>query len=175
MGLNPSKHSAAAQHLARPYTLYRRPTLPALPNRIQQKVRHQQIIQDYLLGLNYQQLSKKYSLDKSTISYILNKDDAKKITEKTYLKRVELLPKAIDIERDLLDSDNEGIKLKVIQKLYDDVGIGKADTPFALFQSIIIGQLDPAAKRFVESKAADISLLDVIDADFEEIDPGDGT
>ena len=143
--------------------------MPKLSNQIQQKLRHQQIIQDYLSGLNYRQLSDKYDLDKSSIHYILNKSDAKKVVESTYLKRVELLPKAIDTERELLESDNEGIRVKVMQKLFDDVGIGKAHTPYQLFQSVVINQLDPAAKRYVESKALDIGNLDTIDADFKEI------
>lgn len=144
--------------------------MPALSNRVQQKLRHQQIIQDYLLGLNYQQLSTKYDLDKSSIHYVLNKEDAKKICEAAFNRRVELLPKAVDIERDLLMNGKEATKVKIIHKLADDTGIGRASTPFALFQSITINTLEPEAQRYIESKSADIGINQAIDAEFEEVE-----
>ena len=139
-----------------------------MPNKIEQKLRHNSILQDYLSGLNYNQLRDKYKIAKSSIHYILNKTDAKKVIESTYLRRCELLPKAIEIEQELLESDNESIRLKVVQKLMDDVGIGRTHTPFALFQSVVINQLDPSARQYIDSKAVDLGVDDtIIDVDYE--------
>lgn len=80
-----------------------------------------------------------------------------------------MLPLAIETERDLLLNGKEGTKLKVIQKMFDDTGIGRANTPYTLFQQVNINTLSPEVQRYIDHKASDLSDLSAIDAEYEEL------
>ena len=99
-------------------------------NKIELAARNAAIIQDYITGMNYRQIAKKYGLSKAALVPILNNKEALQIREQAFKERVALIPKAVDEETALLESKDDRIRLRVIHKLYDDVGIGTAHTPY---------------------------------------------
>jgi hypothetical protein len=101
-------------------------------NKVKQAERNAAIIQDYLSGMPYREIAPRYGLSKAALVPILNSEEAIKIREATFLKRVALLPKAYEVEARLLDSEDDKIALKASHKLFDDSGVGHSRTPHSV-------------------------------------------
>ncbi|MCP4262801.1 MAG: hypothetical protein GY774_35630 [Planctomycetes bacterium] len=102
--------------------------MPRASNDAKTQQRNAAIVNDYLAGLNYKQLAKKYKLSNNTIFPVLNDKQVLKLREQEFRKRCTLLPLASEIELDLLLTGKEETKLKIIHKLQDDIGIGSSRT-----------------------------------------------
>ena len=138
--------------------------------RVKKKIRNNAIIEDYIAGKTYRELSAKYGLANGTLAPILNSDEAHKIQLAAYNRRIALIPRAIEREIELLESDNEQIALKVIHKLQDDTGIGTSRTLNSVHVTLNQDNrtlITPAIQHLFDSQAAD---QDAEEAEFEVVD-----
>ncbi len=88
------------------------------------------IAEDHVLsGASCAILAKKYNLNKSTISRILNKDDPQSIINAGVQAKIFMIPKAIDVLWNFLRGKDDKHRYKAMERVFDDTGIGNAHTP----------------------------------------------
>ena len=148
--------------------------------RIERAERNHAITQDYIKGLNYCQLSKKYDLSKGLFTRILNTVESKKLQEEAFSARLETLPLVIAMELQMLmDPETKAeTKLKIMHKIMDDTGIGTSHTPHSIALNIFNQSnlvFSPFARKIVDNltgKAVgrvDPELLEhVVEAEYTE-------
>jgi hypothetical protein len=97
-----------------------------------------------------------------------------KVREATFKKRVELLPKAYEVEAELLDSGDNALRLKTAHKIFDDTGVGHSRTPHSVAINIF-NQKENQTSEFMlgmvkryGQEALKIAAGETIDAEYTE-------
>jgi hypothetical protein len=119
-------------------------------NKLAKKKRDEAITCDFISGLTYKELEKKYKLSNATISRTLSSEQAKRIIEASYKQRAALLPLALLKEAELMQSDNPLVVRKMVHKLIDDMGIGRAHTPSQIVFNILNQQNNYASPELLK-------------------------
>lgn len=132
------------------------------------------IAKDRMLGATYKELSKKYGIKDSSISYALNRDEIKDVMNMALNHLATFAPIVVKNYRDLLESKNENIRLKATTNLAQILGIQPSHTPsqinnLYIQQNNINGISDTMREVIKRISIGYNSENDVIDAEFQEL------
>ena len=88
-----------------------------------------QIANDRMQGLTFRELSRKYNVSNSTISRILSKQEIQDVISDSLNHLVTFAPIIVKTYRDLLNSDNDAVRLKCAAELSKIIGISPSHAP----------------------------------------------
>lgn len=144
-------------------------------NRLGKKAeRDLSVVKDKLQGATYRELSKKYGISDSSITYILSKDEIRDVLDTALNHLASFSPIVVKNYRELLNSKSENIRLKATQALAEILGIKPGANPgvinnLYLQQNNIIGISDTMREVMRGISGVGRADADVIDAEFAEI------
>jgi hypothetical protein len=81
-----------------------------------------------LAGGTYREIASKHNLSKATIHYILQDDEIKDVIQTGTKEMINMVPKAIDNYKMLLESDDQAIVLKASKDTLQTTGIMPSHT-----------------------------------------------
>lgn len=132
------------------------------------------LVQARVAGMSYQDIAKKFKLNKSTVWRRLQKPEVKEVIEYGQNEAISLIPTANDVYREiLLDTEEKGLRLKAAQDIWKIAGILPSHTQNSFVQNVVNIQnnqvLSPGVMALL-TKATDYQDPDCIDVEGEVVE-----
>lgn len=132
------------------------------------------IYQDRLKGKTYNEIAKKYGISNSSVSYILNKGEIQDLITSALNHLASFAPIIVKNYRDLLNSQDEKIRLKATHTLAQIIGIAPSNKASHI-QNLYVTQnnitgISDTMRSIIKGISIDqTGDNDIIDAEFEDI------
>jgi hypothetical protein len=117
--------------------------------------RNQTIIQDVLSGIPIPEVARKHGMSRSHLYAVLSDDDYRQILHAEQRRQIALIPKATQVVEDLLDSEDDKIKLAAAKTVHANTGITPAHTQSILIERLLIQQGNSSEDAAFRSLAMD--------------------